>query len=301
MKDETTLARWINNEMDAKELEDFQSSPDFATYEKIKKYSAQLVAPGTDIDAMYNQVASKQRRVTKVRTLNPWLGRIAAILIIALGITYFFYTTNSTMQMADAGQRKEFLLPDNSTVMLNAGSSAEYREWNWNGNRSVTLNGEAFFKVAKGEKFDVVTPQGIVTVVGTQFNVRVRGTRIDVTCFEGKVKVDNQKEIVLLTPGKSVAYENGIAIPVQDDALEQPGWLSYETKFTQEKLSSVIAEMQRQYKIEIKVKGQLPQKPFSGTLPMNNLNDALEILKATYTAYDLKSEKSGNTVLLSVE
>ena len=146
-----------------------------------------------------------------------------------------------------------------------------------------------------------MTPQGIVTVVGTQFNVRVRGTRIDVTCFEGKVKVDNQKEIVLLTPGKSVAYENGIAIPVQDDALEQPVWLSYETKFTQEKLSSVIAEMQRQYKIEIKVKGQLPQKPFSGTLPMNNLNDALEILKATYTAYDLKSEKSGNTVLLSVE
>ncbi|RZJ74221.1 MAG: DUF4974 domain-containing protein [Flavobacterium sp.] len=301
MKDETTLARWINDDMDAAELKEFQSSPDFAAYEKIKNYSAQLVAPETDTDALYNQIAAKRGKVTKVRTLNPWLGRIAAVLIVALGITYFFYSTNTTMQMADAGQRKEFLLPDNSEVVLNAGSDAEYREWNWNGNRSVTLNGEAFFKVAKGEKFDVVTPQGIVTVVGTQFNVRVRGNRIDVTCFEGKVKVDNQKEIVLLTPGKSVAYENGIAIPIEDDTLEQPGWLSFETKFTQEKLSNVIAEMERQYRIEIKTGGQLPQQPFTGTVPMNNLDHALKLIEATYTPYNLKAKKTGNTVTLSVE
>ena len=44
----------------------------------------------------------------------------------------------------------------------------------WKNERSVNLDGEGFFKVAKGSKFDVETSAGTVSVVGTQFNVKNR-------------------------------------------------------------------------------------------------------------------------------
>ncbi len=302
MKDDVTLARWLNDEMDAQELKAFRASPEFATYEKIREYSAELVAPNADMDALYESVSRNKNRqqAPKVRQLNPWLPRIAAVLVLALGATYFLYTTKMTTEIAGLGERKEFLLPDNSEVVLNAGSEAEFRTWNWDGNRRIELEGEAYFKVAKGETFDVVTDMGTVTVVGTQFNVKVRDGRFDVTCFEGKVKVADSDESILLTPGKSVAFIKGKMTQLPAEENEQPGWITYETAFASEKLRPVLDEMERQYKCEIALKAALPNggKAFTGTIPMNDMTTALEIIE---TIYGLKAEKTGNKIILTSE
>src|SRR5690606_22489623 len=127
---------------------------------------------------------------------------------------------------AAAGEKTEFLLPDNSKVVLNSDSEAEYKSWNWNKKRSVELKGEAFFKVAKGKTFDVNTSLGKVTVVGTQFNVKARDNRFDVTCFEGKVKVTYKNEEVFLTPGESVTFEEGEEIEIPETKAVLPGWIN---------------------------------------------------------------------------
>jgi len=300
MKDDTMLAKWLNNELDAKELEAFMSTPEFATYNKIKEYSAQLTAPEADMDALYARIsANKNKPAQKVRTLNPWISRIAAMLVIALGATYFLYINKTTTQLAENGQRTEFLLPDNSSVTLNAGSEADYKTWNWKNNRKLQLDGEAYFKAAKGKTFDVVTAMGKVTVVGTQFNVKARDNRFDVTCFEGKVRVTSNGKAVLLTPGKSITFENG-KMQTSEDKKTQPGWLTYEVVYSNEKLTSVINEIERQYSVDVELTVQHPEKlsAFTGYIPMNNLNNALESIT---TAYNLKSQKTGNKIILSVE
>lgn len=304
MKDDVTLARWLNDEMDDRELKEFMASPEYAEYERIRKFSAQLTAPEADMDALYESISRNKNRQqtqeTKVRKLNPWLPRIAAVLVVMLGATYFLYTTKTTTQVAGLGQRSEFLLPDNSEVVLNSESEAEYRTWNWDGNRKLELDGEAYFKVAKGEKFDVVTDMGTVTVVGTQFNVKARGDRFNVTCFEGKVKVSTDGEAVLLTSGKSVAFVNGKIIQVPAEENTQPGWITYETSFANEQPQAVIDEMERQYNVEIELKASLPNggKAFTGTIPMNDMDTALEIIE---TIYNLKAEKAGKKIILTSE
>jgi ferric-dicitrate binding protein FerR (iron transport regulator) len=216
-----------------------------------------------------------------------------------LGATYFLYTTKTTTELASAGQRTEFLLPDNSSVTLNSGSEVDYKAWNWKNNRKLQLDGEAYFKVAKGQTFDVVTAMGTVTVVGTQFNVKARDNRFDVTCFEGKVKVTSKGNTILLTPGMSVAFDNGKQIDLPSDENSQPGWLTYEVNYQQERLDRILNEMERQYRVDIELTDkQKAAELHIGGVPMNNLNDALEIIE---TAYQLKSHKAGNKIILSVE
>ena len=292
------LARWLNNELDEKELKDFMASPEYRTYSRIKEYSAQLVAPEGDMDSLYERVKQNKHKKAKVRALNPWLSRIAAVLVLALGATYFLYTTHTTTQMAANGQHTAFVLPDNSSVTLNAGSKADYRTWNWNNNRKVELEGEAFFKVAKGKTFDVTTQWGIVTVVGTQFNVKNRADRFEVTCFEGKVKVSCSGRETLLAPGKSIAFENGKMLDVPATENLQPGWINYEASYSNEKFANIIAEMERQYNIDIIVKGNIPAKRFNGPVPLNDIDTALE---AIASVYQLKTEKTGDKIILSSE
>jgi transmembrane sensor len=299
MQDDNKLARWLNNEMDEAELREFTASEGFETYRKIRDYSAQLAAPEANLDALYQKIERNRNRGNrKTASRTAWFGRIAAILVIALGLTFFFYTTHTTTQLADAGKRAEFLLPDNSAVVLNAGSEAKFQPNRWENKREIQLNGEAFFRVAKGEKFDVVTPLGTVTVVGTQFNVRARDNRFEVSCFEGKVKVSFNSEIVYLLPGESVAFEDGKSIAVPANDMRQPGWLTYTTSFTAEKPENVIKEIERQYNITVQVTANLKAEPFTGTIPMNDLDTALETIEKLY---HLKSEKKGTTIILSAE
>jgi len=299
MNEDVTLAKWLNDEMNDRELKDFMAQPEYATYSKIKEFSGQLTVPQANMDALYQNITQKRNKSNqpKVRKLNPWMPRVAAILILALGATFFFYTTKTTTQLAAAGDRDTFLLPDNSEVVLNAGSQAEYKEFNWNGNRKLELNGEAYFKVAKGKTFDVITKWGTVTVVGTQFNVRARNGRLDVTCFEGKVKVTNGKETVFLTPGKTVAYDDGTKLNLPDVKVHKPGWMNYETYFGKVRLREVLNEIERQYKVTIKLDTNV-QNRFNGTIPMNNIDNALDQI---ILVYHLQAKKEGNTITLSAE
>lgn len=304
MKEDIKLAKWLAGEMDEKELKKFESLPEFDTYRKIAEYSAQLQAPETDTDRLYNAITEKrQAPQTKVVKLHqPWLVRIAAVLIIALCLTFVFYTNNTTTQIAQAGEKTEFLLPDKSAVVLNSGSEAEFKSWNWNKKRSVDLTGEAYFRVAKGKTFDVNTPLGKVTVVGTQFNVKARDNRFDVTCFEGKVKVTYKSQEVFLTPGESVTFENGEEITIPETQAAQPGWMNNEVTFVSEKPENIIKEIERHYAVKIELDKNVslsPENVFTGTLPMNELDTTL----AFFTdKYHLKAKKAGKgTVILSAE
>jgi transmembrane sensor len=285
------LAKWLNNDLTEEELAEFKASPDFEKYKKIKNYSGQLKVSDFNEAKVLENILSHKKVTPKVIPLyKNWMFRVAAILVLALGITFTVQNFSTETQYASNGKRTTFSLPDNSEVVLNAGSEIEYKNWNWNNHRELKLNGEAYFKVAKGKKFEVETNLGKVTVLGTQFNVKARKNRFDITCYEGRVKVNYKDKEIILTPGKSVTYENG----KQLNALvvnQKPEWLENKIAFNKENLSHILDEIQRQYNVTISVETKYPDELFTGKIPLDNLDVALQIIATTYNLEPKKIAK----------
>ncbi len=170
------------------------------------------------------------------------------------------------------GEHASFQLSDGSTVTLNTNSRLNV---NFHGTqRKVTLlRGEANFNVAKDphKPFVVHVGSGAVWAVGTQFNVRLFDSEVDVTVLEGTVKVfagldesppqlsidssgsADGRELVL-DAGKSVRYDRLIESPevFAPEVIEQKlAWQQGSLIFKGESLQQAIAEISRYTKQEI--------------------------------------------------
>ncbi|RXR29425.1 FecR family protein [Flavobacterium piscinae] len=294
MEENYTLAKWLNNELEGEELKAFEASEDFAVYQKIKQYSGELTTPAFDDDKMLQTIL--QRKKNKTISIQKVLLRIAAVFILGFGITFAVKNFTNFTEFSENGATTAFVLPDDSSVLLNAGSSVEYKKWNWNNERKLKLDGEAYFKVAKGKKFEVATALGTVSVLGTQFNVKNRATRLDVTCYEGKVQVNYQNQQVILTKGMMISFENGTQIYAGETKSLEPEWLKKEVNFSKENLQAILDEINRQYNVVVEYKGKPTNQDFSGTIPMNDLAVALEIIATTYHLQIIKSNDSTYTL-----
>lgn len=291
MKENYKLAKWLSGEMTDEELAAFKAEPDFAVFEKIKHYSAALETPALDEQKMLATIVSKPKSPVKTLSLHQhWVFRVAAVAVLVLGFFFTFQIFGTATEIAENGQQNRFSLPDNSEVVMNAGSEIEYKKWNWSNNRQLTLNGEAYFKVAKGQRFEVNTSLGKVTVLGTQFNVKQRGDRFDVHCYEGKVKVTYQDKETIITKGMSVAFKNGQSLTIPQTTIESPEWLNNEMVFYQEDLKSVVSEFERHFDVTLELKTKVSPQLFTGTIPANDIDVALQVLSASY---HLKASKVG--------
>lgn len=296
MKENYTLAKWLSGEMTDVELAEFKNNSDYSIYEKIKNYSAQITTPSFDEEKILATIIATPKKEVKVIPMNySWILKIAASFVLLLGLTFTYLNYATTTQTALYANQTTFQLPDNSEVVLNAGSDIEYKKWNWDNNRKLNLNGEAYFKVAKGEKFEVETPLGKVTVLGTQFNVKARKNRFDVTCYEGKVKVNYQNTETIITKGQRVSFANGNAIQVQQNKVTKPEWTNGELAFEKETLNNIISELNRQYDVTIELKNVNSNQLFSGSIPAKNLDSALQIIASTY---HLQSKKMNTKIIL---
>jgi transmembrane sensor len=292
--DDTFLARWLDGSLTATELQQLESSPEYPTLLRMKQNFAQLQSPRTaDERILAHVIAHEKIAPVKVIPLyrKTWIAA-AAMVVVLLGIG--LYLLQHTAHSAPNGETYAFSLPDQSQVLLNAGSEASFKSWNWDNNRAVSLHGEAYFKVAKGQKFTVETDLGTVTVLGTQFNVKARDNRFEVTCYEGKVRVVSAATEQIILPGQRIIF-NGAAKAIAATKAVVPEWTRHELLFENAAFAAVLAELERQYDVTIGSDLQT-QQLFSGSVPGNDLDAALKIIAVTYHL-DLK--KSGNTVTLN--
>ncbi|MNK43764.1 fec operon regulator FecR [compost metagenome] len=295
MKKDRLLAKWLNDELSPDELAAFEASPDFEKYQKIKKYTNHLEVSDLDENAMLSNILSQKKTAPKVVPLyKKWGFRAAAIFVLALGITFAMKVFVPKTETADLGKKTAFSLPDNSEVVLNSGSEIHYKKWNWNNNRHLALKGEAYFKVAKGRKFEVQTNLGKVTVLGTQFNVKARKKRFDVVCYEGRVKVNYANTQILLTHGQSVRFENGKQIKMTVSS-SKPEWMNNQISFYKENIRTILDEVERQYNVKIDLNTKDTISLFTGKLPSKDLNTALQIIGTTY---HLEARKVSNNKII---
>lgn len=276
---ENYLAKWLNNELTEEELAAFKDSEEYATYERISRASANLKAPEFDNDEAYTLFTnSRQQAESKVIPLRPYKQflRIAAVIAIMLAGSYFYLNSLDETFTTNLAERNEITLPDNSEIVLNADSQISFSEKNWDKERAVKLKGEAFFKVAKGEKFTVTTSSGSVAVLGTQFNVENRDGFFEVTCFEGLVSVTHNGKETKLPAGSSFLVINNDVKNAPNPKTAQPSWLLNESSFASIPLKFVFEELERQYNIEVKTQNVDLNQLFTGTFSNTDLKIALE-------------------------
>lgn len=297
MEENYYLAKWMQGEMTAEELEKFKNHPDFHLYQKIKEYSGQLESPNFAEEKMLASILKSEKNTPKVMPLySKWWVQIAAVVLVALGITYFYGLSKEQTQYAENGTQISFALPDQSQITLNSGSTITYSERNWDSNRNLNLTGEAYFKVAKGKKFTVHTSLGDITVLGTQFNVKARNNRLDVVCYEGKVQVQSKQYTKIITKKENVSLVEGHPIVLPPVTTEAPVWTKKEIEFVKNNLAEVLQEIERKFNIAITNNAAPTSQLFSGTLPANNAKETLEIIAATYHLQSIATSK--NTYLL---
>ncbi|NER10550.1 FecR family protein [Muriicola jejuensis] len=293
---ENYLAKWLNNELSDEELAAFKQTEEYASYEKIARTSEALSPPSFDMDRALADLRERKGSEVRVVRMRPrrYLMQIAAAITVLIAASVFYISTLDETFSAAYAQRTEVVLPDASEVILNAGSELSFSERNWEKERKLTLEGEAFFKVAKGEKFTVRTDVGSVSVLGTQFNVKSRNGYFEVTCYEGLVSVDHKGRQMKLPAGSSFLVINGEVKDVQAPMTTEPTWVNDESSFRSIPLSFVLKEFERQFNVRVETQNVDLSELFTGSFSNTNMNLALQSIS---TPSQISFTLEGNKVL----
>ncbi|MEM6763589.1 MAG: FecR domain-containing protein [Bacteroidota bacterium] len=217
--------------------------------------------------------------LTKWKTpkyLYPILGISAAASLLAIMLFTFLMPDNIKIETLNA-VHLDYPLPDQSLVTLNATSTLVLDTTNWADNRTLFLEGEAFFDVTEGSPFRVETDQGDVQVLGTSFNVFQREERFKVACITGKVEVSHLKQKIILNPGE-YAYLDGSGTLIKDSTGNRnpDGWMQDVYSFTNEPVSEAFKEIERQFGVKVDIQTDRKDSLYRGFFNGRSLEDALD-------------------------
>jgi ferric-dicitrate binding protein FerR (iron transport regulator) len=243
----------------------------------------------------------------------------AAIFIGVITISYFLIVGNTTQLpsnslnevVAKTGTRSYLMLTDGSKVWLNSESKLEFKS-NFNDSvREVTLEGEAFFEVAKDKNrpFIVHTSDLDIRVLGTAFNVKSypKESQIETTLIHGKVEVTNKKDpashkmilgphdklvfnkirkasqvqkdgkpVVSITPFEITTLPKNLS----DTAIAETSWIYNKLVFDGETFREIALKMERWYNVRISFKSEkVANVPIHVTFKDESIEEALRALQ----------------------
>jgi len=244
-------------------------------------------SPGLEeslLTSIYQSVANGRQKIKIRRQKYFWTGGIAASLLVALFISWFL---NSTVSIhTEFGEQKKITLPDGSVVILNANSTLSYsRAYAWKENRTVKLEGEAYFKIKHlnrnanqikpGELFKAQTRTIDVQVLGTTFNIRERRGMAHVALVEGSVRVSSVKtgQYYLMQPGNVVQVNsrNGLLTVEKQGSLQQSAWTDGRLIVNQTTVDEILRTFEDVYGYQVILDDPaLGQKKIDGSISIKS-------------------------------
>ncbi len=300
-------------------------------------------------DKLQKTIAKKQKTDSVKKADHPhWISRIrryAAIFVLgALAgslCVYFFPTTQGKEPIAaiakqceittGKGERATIILPDGSTVKLNACSSLSYPDDFGKKSRELQFAGEGYFDVRTNADIPfVVKTSGLnIKALGTTFNVKAYTDEdvVETTLVRGLVTIENDRNrnIVTLKPDqvitipkkliattsdqeqlvtkKSSVEEGKIQTPekaeqkaVLIDKIEPALYTSWKDDrwiIKSESLESLAKKMERKYDVEFSFEDEASKKyVFAGTLKDYPLEQILEVIRLNAPIQYVVKEKS---------
>lgn len=241
-----------------------------------------------------------RRRVRRKLMLR--VARYAAAVAVIVVVGIFAYRRGGDelrQQFADIsvesplGSRTSVVLPDGTSVWLNAGSTLSYSQGFGVDDRSVSISGEGYFEVAHDESlpFVVSSANMRVKVLGTVFNFCDYPDDIEATVSlkEGSVEMVNLlagNGSVVMKPGERVAVDKSTGasrlITVDSDNYSQ--WTQGQLFFDEEMLADIVRRLERSYCVDIDIAGDsLARQRYYGSFVKNSerIEDILDALAET--------------------
>lgn len=186
------------------------------------------------------------------------------------------------------GGQFSLVLSDGTKVWLNAASTLKFPAGFSGKERTVELNGEAYFEVAKNKQmpFKVKVNKMEVEVLGTHFNVMAYSDepKMRTILLEGSVKIKNGTETALLKPGQQAMAGNADNyLKIEPANTEEvTAWKSGYFLFSNENIQSIMRKISRWYNVEVIYKGNVEHMDFDGTISRyKNVTEVLKMLELT--------------------
>ena len=209
--------------------------------------------------------------------------------VVAVGFTlYNIYDGQSepalTQIYACVTGKSSVILPDGSSIVLHKGASLSYDNTFSKTNRTVSLEGEAYFDVAKDAEntFTVNVGDIDITVYGTTFNVSEDSQTITVSLVDGSVDVATEAGMTCaLVPGHSAIFDKqtGNLIDRKDDVAFASCWAQDRLTFTQASLGEVCRYLSKWYGVEIVVADALKSScSYTFTIREEPIDQILDIM-----------------------
>lgn len=272
------------------------------------------------------ETSLSQRDAPVVRIKKRYKIYWAAAIVTALAAGAWLFTTWNGKQhalatnevVAPKGSKTRTILPDGSTVWLNAGSRIVYASFS-GPVREITLEGEAFFDVVQvtsastHQKKPFIVHAGSIDikVLGTAFNVKSypEEKTIETTLIRGLVQItrkgDTKSKPVYLHPNEKIvlpasrflaeakAPANTIATPpaeqqiirIDSTAAEsehiETAWVYNRLEFRGDNFEQLALKLERWYNIRINFEDDSArQLVFNGSLQNETVEQAFMALKA---------------------
>lgn len=304
------ISNYLNGEMDKEQKIIFEANiklnpklkkqvdlmnSDLLLIEKYKNNSL------FDTDKAWQKVEKKAFK----KTINiKVLFSIAASVIFILGCIMFFYNDlnykNKIYVETLFKQEKTIILPDGSSVLMNANTTISYPKHFSENERRISFSGEAFFQIKKNKhkKFIVQMKNTEVMVLGTSFNLKTKKNIVELLVATGKVKLKylNTNNNIILQKGEFAVAKNN---KLKKEDISDINYMSWKTKkiiFNKQKLRNVIEQIEEIYHVNISMKEDL-YKNKSWTAIFEN--EALDIvLKSLCSSFDYKYRRTKDEIII---
>ena len=271
-------------------------------YEKLDMAQADADDATADrlMDAIHGRIG---RRTPVFRLSRRWA--VAAAAVIGLTLTLGMIISRQRrheqalakavhIESNDGRAPKKIILPDGSAVWLNTHS-----QLSWTGvfdrtARTVDLEGEAYFEVAKSasHSFIVRSRDVNVRVLGTTFNMETYPGEADtrVALLSGAVSVVSGESVTLLAPGQAVVVEKGALQRGPAEVAAIASWVSGNTVFQDLPLEDALHRLGRKFGYTIQGDlGRSRRKPVTATFTNESFAEILTgILYVNHLAFSMK-------------
>ena len=230
------------------------------------------------------------------------------------------------------GSKTNLLLPDGTSVWLNAGSCLTYDSLYGSSFREVTLSGEGYFDVVKNPKkpFIIHTGKINIRVLGTVFNVKsYPGEKsIETSLINGSIEVSfpsQPSEKIILKPNQKLIIDKTDSRPINkanpsmndetllvhirpinkigaDSLIAETGWMQNRLYFNNMSFEELLKNMERKYGVSFQVTEiSLDTIHFTGSFQNETVSQALDALALTaeQSTQGFRYEIKGNQVFIN--
>ncbi|MDR7129553.1 ferric-dicitrate binding protein FerR (iron transport regulator) [Algoriphagus sp. 4150] len=245
------VEEWLQNE------EAEVSFPEFQDLDKLELKSwlemQDRVAPPNQMpDSGVKQLKTRRRFFVAASVF------FVVGIIAFLGVVNFKSAPELITEKTEYGETRRVILPDGSSVWLNAGSEISYPAQFEDSIRLVSMKGEMYFEVAKNadQSFVIRSEKTLTQVIGTAFNLRDFSGEPQATLnvTEGKVSFSDRTtgEKLLATKGESVILMERQLRLVEIDPYAL-AWKSNVLSFNNLTMVQIAKELEKWFGIEVKV------------------------------------------------